>query len=203
MANEAVEKVLNQIEDSDLKTAIGDLMTSQNETHEKNIADFQSKTDKVIADMTKENRDFQVEIAGLKDAAASGSSSVELSESAKELTTRLEREDAERKTTAEFDRLKGIISKHEGDDVEASKTRYKEEGMSQELIDLIETPKDAKAYYAVWKASGGASGNKAGSRDGAGGTGSLRSTGSSSEDNRSEMERVSGEMEVLFPSKTQ
>ena len=203
MANEAVEKVLNQIEDSDLKTAIGDLMTSQNETHEKNIADLQSKTDTMLADMTKESRGFQVEIAGLKDAATSGSSSVELSESAKELTTRFEREDAERNRTAELDKLKGIISKYEGDDIEASKTRYKEEGMSQELIDLIETPKDAKAYYAVWKASGGASGNKAGSRDGAGGTGSLRSTGGSGEDNRSEMERVSGEMEVLFPSKTQ
>ena len=105
MANEAVEKVLNQIEDSDLKTAIGDLMTSQNETHEKNIADLQSKTDTMLADMTKESRGFQVEIAGLKDAATSGSSSVELSESAKELTERFEREDAERKSTAELDKL--------------------------------------------------------------------------------------------------
>ena len=203
MSNEAVEKVLNQIEDSDLKTAIGDLMTSQNKTHEKNIADLQSKTDTMLADMTKESRGFQVEIAGLKDAATSGSSNVELSESAKELTTRFEREDAERNRTAELDKLKGIIADYEGNDVTASKARYKEEGMSQELIDLIETPKDAKAYYAVWKAFGGASNNKAGSRDGAGGTGSLRSTGSSGEDNKSEMERVSGEMKVLFPSKTQ
>ena len=196
MAEITSESVLEGITDEGQRESVTALLEQINSTAETNIGNLQSKFDTKASEDKEAYRKLEIEMGALSDKGEGGKGSAELSETAKEITARHQREDIEAKDDAKVTGLEAELAGYRTTEFTNLKAQYKEEGMPDDLLSLVTDASDAKKFHALWKTQSGEP-KKGQTRAGAGSTGTInRSTGSNNE--LTETERTSNEMSTIF-----
>ena len=160
MADESFNEVLGQISDEAVRTKVSDALTSHvsslSEKFEKDASGLRSSLDSQLASAAENNKNLQMEIAGLKDGGFVSNSTggfVELTESQRALQNKWKQDEAESQRTSE---LASVQKQLEDKDSQLLSYRKKElalGGVPESILNRANTVDRLDDLLAIYEAA--------------------------------------------------
>tara|TARA_Y100000401_G_scaffold26103_1_gene18489 strand:+ start:1078 stop:1722 length:645 start_codon:yes stop_codon:yes gene_type:complete len=160
MADDSFKEVLEQISDEAVRSKISDAMTSHisslSEKFEKDASSLRSSLDSQLASAAENNKNLQMEIAGLKDGSFVANSTggfVELTESQRALQNKWKQDEAEAKRSSELASIQKQLADKDSQLLGYRKKELAQNGVPETILNRAETVERLDDLLAIYEAA--------------------------------------------------
>tara|TARA_R100000808_G_scaffold3870_1_gene13206 strand:- start:4606 stop:5250 length:645 start_codon:yes stop_codon:yes gene_type:complete len=160
MADDSFKEVLEQISDEAVRSKISDAMTSHisslSEKFEKDASNLRSSLDSQLASAAENNKNLQMEIAGLKDGSFVANSTggfVELTESQRALQNKWKQDEAEAKRSSELASIQKQLADKDSQLLGYRKKELAQNGVPETILNRAETVERLDDLLAIYEAA--------------------------------------------------
>lgn len=150
---DAIEDVLKTIEDTNVRTAVSEVIKSIASTHEDNIKTLDSKHDTSLSDLNKKVKDLEFTAAG--DDNGIGGGNPELTAAQKSLQDKWNQDDADAKTKFDLDQTAAKLVDQEATILNYMKDEAKRDGIPDSILELSDSSAKLTELSTIYKAGRG------------------------------------------------
>ena len=160
MAENSLEEVLGQISDEAVRTTVSDAISSHvsslSEKFEKDTSGLRSSLDSQLSSMQENNKNLQMEIAGLKDGGFVTNSTggfVELTESQRALQSKWKQDEVETQRNNELSSVQKQLEEKDSLLLDYRKKELAVSGVPETILDRANTVERLDDLLAIYEAA--------------------------------------------------